>query len=212
MPTLPFELYVFDWSGTISDDRQPVYRSNQLLLEHFNKQPVSYDVFYANIRASVFDFYEEQGITGNPEELYALYRRYLNQAIASGIKPVLYSDAHEVLNYLQSNGAVMGVVSSHPQENLEQEMQENNVRHFFDFVIGNCKEKTAALSTVASQASHPTAAVYTGDMTYDIRAARVAGMRAAAVATGYHPYEVLEREQPDFLLRALHDIKNVSLI
>lgn len=212
MDTLPFEMYVFDWSGTLSDDRQPIYRSNQLLLAHFNKPAVSYEDFYANIKGNVFDFYEEQGITGDPDALFALFKHYLNETVASGIKPVLYTDANAVLTHLQMHGARMGVVSSHPQENLEREMEENDVRNFFDFVIGNCRDKTETLRSVAAKASTPEKTVYTGDTTHDIRAAKGADMCSAGISTGYHTYEMLQQEQPHFLLRTLSDLKNVLVI
>jgi phosphoglycolate phosphatase-like HAD superfamily hydrolase len=44
-----------------------------------------------------------------------------------------------------------------------------------------------------------------GDTPLDIRCARAIGVRAVAVATGFHPYDELANEQPDLLLPDFSD-------
>ncbi len=57
----------------------------------------------------------------------------------------------------------------------------------------------------AAMGSEPTGAVLVGDTPLDVRAAREAGARAVAVATGFAEVEALRESEPDALLQDLSD-------
>jgi beta-phosphoglucomutase-like phosphatase (HAD superfamily) len=39
---MPIKLYIFDWSGTLSDDRRPVYEANMRVLVAYGKQRMTF--------------------------------------------------------------------------------------------------------------------------------------------------------------------------
>jgi phosphoglycolate phosphatase-like HAD superfamily hydrolase len=62
-----------------------------------------------------------------------------------------------------------------------------------------------ARERAAAKYHEPTGAVLVGDTPLDVRAAREAGARAVAVATGFSDLEALEASEPDALLADLSD-------
>ncbi len=54
-------------------------------------------------------------------------------------------------------------------------------------------------------------AIYVGDSAVDIRAARAAGIRIAAVTTGYHSAERLRSEGADYIIGSLRELDGIIL-
>jgi len=55
-------------------------------------------------------------------------------------------------------------------------------------------------------------AIYVGDSAVDIRAARAAGIRIAAVTTGYHTAERLRAEGADYVIGSLSELERIVLL
>lgn len=55
-------------------------------------------------------------------------------------------------------------------------------------------------------------AIYVGDSVVDIRAAKAAGVKVASIITGRHDVEALRREEPDYLLGSLDELRQRAIL
>ena len=85
---LPF--FIFDWSGVISDDREPVYESNMRLLEAQGFERISMDEWRKISGSSAAGFLRNYGLEVDNEKVLKDYQRIFNELSRDGIKPVMY--------------------------------------------------------------------------------------------------------------------------
>ena len=201
------QLFLFDWSGTISDDRPPVYETNRRMRDGFGLPAVSFDEWIAGTSGNAYDAFLALGVTVTERDLNEAYLARLSEVVADGIRPEAYRDARDVIAGISALGHPIGVVSSHPQSHLSAEAERYGIRDRFDVVSGDHRDKAPELVRLcAAYGVDPRNACYVGDMTFDVRAARRAGMTSFAVTTGYHSRALLEAERPDGLFDSLTEL------
>ncbi|MFA4845287.1 MAG: HAD family hydrolase [Patescibacteria group bacterium] len=207
---MKFDAIIFDWSGTISDDRRPVYEANNRMRTHYGLGTTTFEEFLATVRMTPIEFYHENGITDSGDQIYALYREFFQKSLEKGVRPSVFPEAHGVLSHLKNVGIRTAVVSSHPTVFLKQEAQDYLLAPFFEILHGDARDKVSALKEVCQIMGVDRArSVYVGDMTHDVRSAREAGLVSVGVATGYHTHEILESARPDHLFTNLLEVINL---
>lgn len=204
--------FIFDWSGVISDDRAPVYEANMQMLRDYNKPDMTFEEWLPRTTLTPIEFLKNHGVDDDPEKLWVLYKRYLNEAVGAGIVPKVYPDAQDVLGHLKEGDKTIAVLSSHPEYNLIREADNYGLRRLLTLVLGNSKDKVSGLLEVCENLDEkPEHCLYTGDTVFDIQAAKGAGVHSAGVCQGYHIRERLESENPDIILETLSDIKKLNI-
>jgi len=200
-----FQLYILDWSGTVSDDRRPVYEANMRVLHTFGKQTMTFEEWSALTAISAPEFFKSQGIAAGAEELFNLYRKHYAFIKHNGSPPQVYTGVPALIRELRQRGRIVAVVSTHPEDEILEEAARYGIA--LDLIRGNLTEKVAALREVIKKFDCTEAeTVFIGDTIYDIRAAKQAGVRAGAVTCGYHAAEALLCEAPDYFGHSLSDI------
>ncbi|MBI2031166.1 MAG: HAD family hydrolase [Candidatus Levybacteria bacterium] len=199
-------ILIFDWSGVISDDRQPVYEANMLLLEKYGKKRVSFEDWLINTRQSVVELLGSYGVKTKPEKALSEYKETFDRVRKSDIHPTIYPDARKVIRKLSHNGSKLFVISVHPAQNLEEEAKEYEVYHFFDEFIGSVRDKVTGIQNVLENFKANSDTYYIGDTIYDIQVARQAGIKSVAVTNGYHVKERLKKENPDIIVESLTEL------
>lgn len=204
---MPIQLYIFDWSGTLSDDRKPVYEANMRLLSDYGKPRMTYDEWLPRTTASPVSFLESLAVHEKAEEIYRRYTAYYKQVNAEGIAPLLYPETVDTLMKLREQGKIIAIVSTHPEELLSEEITRFGIGHLIDYVRGSARDKAPAITEIGKLCGVTTdQTMYTGDTIYDIRWAKEAGVRSAGVGHGYHDTDTLRREGPDYLLGSLLEL------
>jgi phosphoglycolate phosphatase len=204
--------FLFDWSGVVSDDRWPVYEANMRVFEDYGKPRLSFWDWLPQTTMTPLGIFKNHGIDEDPKKLFALYARYYTKIVKSGMAPTAYPDARDVFQYIKDKGKKLAVLSSHPEGNLRREAEQYSILPLLDHISGNSKDKAQGLISLCSHLGEaPEHALYTGDMIYDIRGAKEAGLNSAGVCTGYHTKERLEKEKPDLMLECLSDLKNMKI-
>jgi HAD superfamily hydrolase (TIGR01509 family) len=209
---MKINLFIFDWSGVVSDDRLPVYEANMQVLREYGKPVITFDEWLPRTTLTPVEFFANHGVFGDHDELFALYKKHLDEANMAGIVPRVYPDVHDVFNHLKSKGKEIAVLSSHPGENLVKEADSYGVTEFISLILGNSRDKVEGLLEVCGALKeNPECCLYIGDTIYDIQAAKGAGMHSGGVCQGYHVKERLESENPDLVLESLSDLKKLDL-
>lgn len=192
------KLFIFDWSGTISDDRKSVHAASILLSKHYSIEPIyDFNEWLRNTTRGPQEYFAQRGVVLPGDQIWNQYKIYLNQVVSSGTKPVIYDESIKVLTHLKDNGKRLAVISSHPEINLHQEAKEYGAFDFFEAIIGDVHNKTIGIQKIIKELKSSEAeAVYIGDMVSDIQAAQAVPLPIIALSRGYHPKEMLEPHNP----------------
>jgi HAD superfamily hydrolase (TIGR01509 family) len=206
MEKLNLKAVIFDWSGTLSDDVIPCYNASISIRRHYNTpgSDVPIDEWKKLTRSSAFEFLQEHGVTDSEEKILDIFSKYYAQ---SPIGPKPFDDVEDALSALKSKGLVIGVISSHPHEHVMTEMKSYGFDKYISFAFGSIKDKAKALKELAIKLGIDASEIlYLGDMTWDIRAAKGAGVRSAAILRGYHGQKLIE-EKPDVVIGDMSELK-----
>ena len=108
----------------------------------------------------------------------------------------------EGLQVLKERGVEMGILTSNSKSNVEAFLSNCGLADHFTFLETGSPifGKARLLRRILEAAASSDAAIYVGDETRDITAARRVGIRAAAVCWGANTRKALEDMNPDFLL------------
>ncbi len=204
------KLIIFDWSGVISDDRYPVYLSNMKLLETRSITTLTFRKWLKASQLNAIQLVYSQGGTGDPDEIHKEYKETLDVIIKEGNAPKIYTGAREALKLFNDKGFLLAVGSSHPEENLKGDIENYQLQNYFLYICGNLRDKTTGIKTICRKLNiAPRNTLYVGDTIFDIRAAKEAGSKSAAITHGYHSKKRLETENPDLVLRKLSDLPSL---
>jgi len=201
------QLVISDWSGVISDDRKPVYEANCRVLERHGLKRLGFDQWLEKTYPSAPAFLAAYGLVESPERLHEEYIAALNEVRAEGICPVLYPDARSFIETVTKTGREFAVISSHPAEHLAREAEEYDIVQFISTITGSVSDKALAIRDLISSRDLDLAnVIYLGDMTFDVLAAKRAGVTSVGVATGYQTRELLATAEPDLLVHSLTEL------
>lgn len=172
----------------------------------------TYDEWLTNTTMTVREYFEALGVVMGPEELYSTFGKIYDEVSANGLAPIMYDDAAEALEHLLGSQKQLFVLSSHPIPNLEKEAKRYGLFDMFTHMWGDSRNKALDLKALLNTFEiSPQEAVYVGDMIFDVKAAKQAGITPIAVATGYHTKEMLAAEKPHTILSRLSELKDHSL-
>ena len=197
---------VFDWSGTISDDRRPVYEANMRMFNHYGKPRITFEQWQERSTLTATEIMRDHGIEADPKELSLMYTEFYGDEVNNGNLPVVYPDARTALESLRGRKKI-ALISSHPEEHLIDEAQSYALSEFFPLVVGGVSDKAVCLELTASELrENPADVVYVGDTVFDVRAAKKANTRSAAKLGGYHSEARLRAEEPDIVVASLQEL------
>ena len=205
------KIFIFDWSGTLSDDRIPVQTAfNRVATELGLKPTKTLNAFLKTaVKKIEVEFSNQLLGKISPEEVWALYTRHFAKlSNEGGVRPIIYKDVIQVLDFLKNKQKKIIVLSSHPHKNLLKEAKEYKIEKYFDKVTGSILNKAKGIHESCNEMGINTKeAVYIGDMIGDIKAAKEAKTMSVAIVHGYHSREVLLLENPDILINKLSELE-----
>lgn len=200
MSDFPFQAVGFDLDGTLLDTFRDLGAAvnHALKLGGFDPVPVgsSKDLIGGGAKIMLAKAVEDQG--GMPQEDFrTLYKQMLSYyAEHNADLTVPYPYAKEVLEEFRSRGIRMAVVTNKFEEFARDILTQLKLIEYFDTVIGgNSLGKGEDGKFIAKPAPEPILAAqeacgggpmaFIGDSTYDMAAARGAGIPVIAAAYGY---------------------------
>ncbi len=140
--------------------------------------------------------------------------QYLYSRSCPDIRDKVCPGIREILPTLRARGAVLGLVTGNLSRIAWKKMDRAGLKAHFTF--GAFAEQGPTRSALARLAvrqarnrkwiARRTPITLIGDHPNDIAAARAAGIRSVAVATGVVPYEELARHRPDQLVPDLRSL------
>jgi phosphoglycolate phosphatase len=127
----------------------------------------------------------------------------------------VFPDAVETLTYLKAKGIRLCIVTNSGRKAASESLKKSRLGSFFEFVLTRDDLETmkprpdGLIEAVARLGVSPGDVLYVGDSRYDIMAAKQAGVRSVAVATGNYSTEKLKEMGADVVVTSLSQIRGV---
>lgn len=193
-------LAIFDWSGVISDDFDPVLKAINKVLSLFEKEKVDANYLRDSFSSNPSQFYLDLGIkTTELGQVRRLYQKFFYE----GPDPKPVPGAVETVSKVAEISDVV-IFSSHPQELLTREVKNyglDNIRS----VGGVNKSYPSEILEKLIAEYDKSRVVYFGDTTVDIDVANATGIGSVAVAQSqsYHSLKTLMKSKPNIAINSI---------
>lgn len=205
---------LFDLDGTLVDSRRDIAEGVNFTLERLGRPTLSVD----SVARMVGDGVRQLLIRAAGPLDDASMKRALDLFLPYYLDHCtdttsLYPGVIETLRAL--SGRAMAVVTNKPMAHTEKTLRATGLDGFFTVVIAGDtlptrKPDPEPLWEALRRLGAPReTSVMVGDSPLDIRAARSAGVRAAAVTYGFRPGPDLAALSPDYLIGSLAELREV---
>jgi phosphoglycolate phosphatase len=211
---------IFDLDGTLIDSAPIYYALIDVIFDRLDIPPVPQSVLLEAMKDGEFewDLVLPDDMKARKEQLVGKARRIIDE-----LAPSMFHDqvhlipgAADALKELAVKGLRLALVTSTLREYMAIKLvplAEAGIETLFEIVITaddvqNKKPHAEPLVMCSDKLGlAPGRCIYVGDTRVDVKAAKAAGMQAAAVLTGFDDYAALEREKPDVIIESVSDLK-----
>ncbi len=208
-----YDAYLFDWDGTLA-------RSLELWLDEIYKQFCAYGLkITKKENARLFGNLKSPLLYGLPEHLLSQFQEEINAKVkAQLLNTPLYDDAKTMLEALHAQGKKLALITTSLRGLLDQVIGRHDLEKFFDVVITSEDVKhhkpdpEGILKALDSLAVAPAKALFLGDSSHDLLAARNAGIDSVLFYPEVHELmydlEHLQAHTPTYTVRAWRELIN----
>jgi HAD superfamily hydrolase (TIGR01549 family) len=207
--------FCFDLDGTLVDSNKTIYEATAYTLDKLKINfDVDEDLFALKIGQHFNDIFNAFDIdVPDFEEFITIYKEnYFKQMEYSS----LYNGVEETLTELKNCGIKISLLTTKVQDQAEKIIDHFNLGNYFNFIMGRrdgiahkpspepliaiCKELNVGLKNT----------LMVGDTELDIQCGKNAGTFTCGVLYGYRTKELLEIENPDFIIEAINQILDIN--
>jgi phosphoglycolate phosphatase len=200
---------IFDFDGTLADTLETIAVLYNKVAGDFNCKPVSFEEKERFRSMKSHEFLKECNIPLILLPILALKIKAELRHEIKNIKP--FAGIVKALQDIEEAGYKLGVMSSNSVENIKLFLDENNIGKLFEFVHSGKnifgKDKVI-LRLLAKHKIKRDSVIYVGDETRDIEALKRIKVPIIAVSWGFNSHEILEKQNPDFLIDDPSDLFN----
>jgi len=195
---------IFDWSGTLSNDLVPVYKSLMEVFKELGIKKMTLNEFQDNFSLPYVKFFNSY-VKVSKEKIDRLF---LNHFSGDDVK--LFPNVKNTLDFLKNKNVKMVILSSHPQSKIEMEIKDYKLNRYFDEVVGGINDKRKIIIDLIERNNFkPKETIYVGDMVHDIMAGKEAHIKTVAITWGYNSKQRLLSANPDYTIDKIGEIKNI---
>jgi 2-phosphoglycolate phosphatase len=201
---------LFDFDGTLADSYPAITASVNHLRAHHGLPPLPEAEVRRHVGLGLEYLMGRVVPGGDPAADVARYRAHHPSVMGPGTR--LMPGAAEALAALHAAGLRLAVCSNKLSEFTRQLLQTLGVAGYVAAVLGPelvARPKPAPdmlLAALQRLGAAPAEAVYVGDMSVDVAAARAAGVTVWIVPTGSEPEATVRAAAPDRVLGGLDEV------
>lgn len=208
------KLIVFDLDGTLIESSNTIYKTTKKTLEVLNVD--------SNINKSELDkrigehfqtIFNDLNIpVKDIEEYIDIYKTIYFDFIDESIP---YPNIEKILEWLKLNNYLISLLTTKAQEQADAIINHFNYKKYFDLVFGRrnglkVKPSPEPLLFIANSLNIDIEdTMIVGDTELDIQCGKTAGAKTCAVSYGYRNRNILEKENPDFIIDDILELKNI---
>ncbi|MBK7631530.1 MAG: HAD-IA family hydrolase [Ignavibacteriales bacterium] len=204
----------FDLDGTLVDSNKTIYESTVFTLRklniHFN---IDKELFALKIGQHFVDIFNAFNIdVPDFEKFIKIYKEnYFEQMKYSTV----YSGVEKTLESLKNQNIKVSLLTTKVQDQADKIIDHFNLRKYFDLVMGRRygiahKPSPEPLLKICIDLNVDVKnTLMVGDTELDIQCGKNAGSSTCGVLYGYRTQELLEIENPDFIVGGINEILNI---
>jgi phosphoglycolate phosphatase len=195
----------FDLDGTLIDSYMNIYKATIKTLEVL-KIPGTFskEDFYNRIGHHFLDIFNDLKIPVPDIEYFInIYKEFYFDFIDDSVP---YPGVTDVLKYLKNHNIHVSLLTTKGQDQAERIIDHFNLSKYFSNIMGRridvpVKPSPEPLLIICKELNVlPSESMITGDTELDIRCGIRANVKTCGVTYGYRTREVLEKENPDFII------------
>ncbi len=197
--------FIFDWSGTLSDDFDMVYgATREVIRELDDGYFLSESEYREHFELPYMNFYKNYGLQCTKKQVDELFFKAVEK---NGVFPTPLPGSRELLEGLRGQGKATYMFSAHPVHLVDREVAAFGYGQLFDGIEAGIVDKVVSLQAfVKAKKLDPEKTAYVGDLVHDVEAAKAAGIRSVAVFSRYQDEKKLEKAQPDIVAQKLEEL------
>ncbi len=212
---------VFDIDGTLVTFRFDVQGTRRALLDELSRRgfdtkglglttPTQEIVESAKLQVDSGSVAADFG--GIRSKLYSILDDF---EIQSAPTTAVFPGTRETLDHLLSRGVRLAVLTNSGRRAAEEILRRSGLLDCFEFVltrddVPTMKPSPEGLKKAASRLGLPADQVYyVGDSRYDVAAAKLAGLKVVAVATGNFTQERLKAEGASYVISSISELPRI---
>lgn len=211
---MSFDLYLFDFDGTLLDSRHDIADGINHALRQFGRETLDDNLITSFIGRGVKNLIADSLGKENPEDI-ALLRRYFLDYYGQNYlkKSRLYDGVEDLLASLSDKE--IALVTNKPEGLSREILKKLGIDHYFQYIVGGDtyekpKPHPIVLEDILKRTkSQSDRRIFIGDSGVDIQTAQSVQMQVCAVSYGYRPIEELSALNPDFLVHSVSALSHV---
>jgi len=197
-----FELYIFDWDGTLMDSVDHIVSSLAAAAADTNMEDLGHDSYRNIIGLGLEEAFYTLYPNADQSQQTALTERYRHHFFdTSKGKSSLFEGTHDMLSSLKKEGVKMAVATGKARRGLNRVFDETGYHSMFQ--ASRCADESgskpdpAMLHELMGELNvAPEKTLMIGDSTYDMQMANNAGIDCLAVSYGVHGCKQLGKHTP----------------
>ena len=189
---------IWDWNGTLLNDLDFCISTINTLLQKRNLPTLNRNTYKEVFSFPVKDYYAAIGFDFEKEDFSVPAREFI-KLYNMGVKNCKLQDqATRVLKHFRNKGKKQFVLSAMKQNMLEKTLQQNNILHFFEAVVGlndhyAVSKIERGKQLMAENKIPGNDVVIIGDTTHDYEVAEKLGISCILISDGHQSAERLQR-------------------
>ena len=195
----------FDLDGTLVDSYLNIYKATVKTLDVLGIQSTfSNEDFYNRIGHHFLDIFHDLKIpVPDIEHFINIYKTFYFDFINDS---ELYPGVIQVLEYLKSNDIHVSLLTTKGQDQADRIIDHFQLTKYFSHIMGRrigvpVKPSPEPLLLICKDMNVlPAKSMMTGDTELDIQCGKSAMVKTCSVTYGYRTREILEKENPDFII------------
>lgn len=210
---LNYDLYIFDWDGTLMDTNQTIIEAITHACKIFDLPIISNELARSIVGKSFISVITEAipELRGNPallQKFTVAYEQYLNDYILNN---PLFADVAKTLDKLTADGKIITVATGRSRARLNDILLAMGLSHYFALTktSGECFSKPHPQmieEILEFTGMNKSQAVMIGDTSYDLQMAKNAGIDAVGVSHGAHTYAELLAYNPRYVFKNISEL------
>jgi phosphoglycolate phosphatase len=195
------QIIIFDFDGTLADTLEAVIRITNRLSQEFGYSPTNPETLSQIQNLSSWQIIQQSGIS--LFKFPFLVKRVISELNQDLQLIHLFPTIPEILQQLQKDNYTLYIITSNSKINVITILSRYNLVKSFKNVYSGISlfGKHKIIKQLLTQEKiEPQQAIYIGDETRDIHAAKRAQIKSIAVSWGYNSAEILLQQYPDALI------------
>lgn len=206
---MQYKLAIFDFDGTLADSF-PFFTSvfNRLAQRHGFRSVAPEEVSQLR-RLNARQIMTHLGM---PAWKLPIVATNFISLMSDAASVPLFEGVSELLGHLADEEVVLAIVSSNSYENVERVLGPENMRRvsYFECGVSIFGKRSRIRKVLKNSGIRPGEAIYIGDQSTDLEAARAEKVAFGAVSWGYGDVEALRSLAPDELFTRADDIRSIA--